>query len=420
MNQERIENGTIILDQKGAEIGVVKKIYTEKLARLELPNSDSIAFDPTLVADIMTSGRVLKKRSAVILPEANAFFKGATTTLKDIIYNGIEMFIDHLTEKEIKKAIQHFEFDFLTKLDIEEKLPLYEALGVIRGIELAVKTPQDFVIKMVFQASEDYPELKAKVPPEVVVDKLNQEKAFVRLLWNLLRIAISQAAKLKEEAMIEAGLEILLEVGLKHIDIELKNGASSNDIQFLRNRIDDCILKYYARLIFSLEHERQEEFTKKMMPILIDQIKGIKVNSSLKDQTVKSLESFNLKTYESYKKIELMHSGIKGFNLRVMSEKKAMKELLDLVNEYFASEHKEGKSTTTLQKIIDEFARNTRDVPKDFLDILFEICQYLKKIDYGDSTVKDFNAELQGKIHQRKLLELGLLVNKINKAFIKI
>jgi len=420
MNQERIENGTIILDQKGAEIGVVKKIYTEKLARLELPNSDSIAFDSTLVADIMTSGRVLKKRSAVILPEANAFFKGATTTLKDIIYNGIEMFIDHLTEKEIKKAIQHFEFDFLTKLDIEEKLPLYEALGFIRGIELAAKTPQDFVIKMVFQASEDYPELKAKVPPEVVVDKLNQEKAFVRLLWNLLRIAISQAAKLKENTMIEAGLEILLEVGLKHIDIELKNGASSNDILFLRNRIDDCILKYYARLIFSLEHERQEEFTKKMMPILIDQIKGIKVNSSLKDQTVKSLESFNLKTYESYKKIELMHSGIKGFNLRVMSEKKAMKELLDLVNEYFASEHKEGKSTTTLQKIIDEFARNARDVPKDFLDILFEICQYLKKIDYGDSTVKDFNAELQGKIHQRKLLELGLLVNKINKAFIKI
>jgi len=173
MSQERIENGTIILDQKGAEIGVIKKIYSEKLARLELPNSDSIAFDPTLVADIMTSGRVLKKRSAVILPEANVFIKGATTLLKDTFYNGIEMLINHLTEKEIKKAIQHFEFDFLTKLDIEEKLPLQEALGFTRGIGLAIKTPQDFVIKMIFQASEDYPELKAKIPPEVVVDKLD-------------------------------------------------------------------------------------------------------------------------------------------------------------------------------------------------------------------------------------------------------
>ena len=56
---------------------------------------------------------------------------------------GIEVLIDHLTEKEIKKAIQHFEFDFLTKLDIEEKLPLQEALGFTRGIGLAIKTPQD-------------------------------------------------------------------------------------------------------------------------------------------------------------------------------------------------------------------------------------------------------------------------------------
>jgi hypothetical protein len=333
MSQERIENGTIILDQKGAEIGVIKKIYSENLARLELPNSDSIAFDPTLVADIMTSGRVLKKRSAVILPEANVFIKGATTLLKDTFYNSIEMLIDHLTDKEIKKAIQHFEFDFLTKLDIEEKLPLQEALGFIRGIDLAVKTPQDFVIKMVFKASEDYPELKAKVPPEVVVDKLNQEKAFVRLLWNMLRIAISQATKLKEEAIIEAGLRILLEIGMKHIDVELKNGASTNDIQYLQNRIEDCILKYYAALILSLEHERQEEFTKTMIPLLITEVKGFKVNSQLKEQMIKTLEAFDTKTYEFYKKIELLHSGIKGFNLRVMSEKKAMKELLGLVNE---------------------------------------------------------------------------------------
>ncbi|MHA1356187.1 MAG: hypothetical protein ACTSR1_13535, partial [Candidatus Heimdallarchaeota archaeon] len=360
MSQERIENGTIILDQKGAEIGVIKKIYSEKLARLELPNSDSIAFDPTLVADIMTSGRVLKKRSAVILPEANVFIKGATTLLKDTFYNGIEMLINHLTEKEIKKAIQHFEFDFLTKLDIEEKLPLQEALGFTRGIGLAIKTPQDFVIKMIFQASEDYPELKAKIPPEVVVDKLNQEKAFVRFLWNGLRIAISQATKLKEEEMIDAVLRILLEIGLKHIDIELKNGASSNDIQYLQNRIEECILKYYAVLILSLEHDRQEDFTKTIIPQLIIEIKSVKVNSSLRDQTIKMLESFELKRYEGYKKIELLHSGIKGFNLRVMSEKKAMKELLDITNEYFASEHKEGKSTGTLEKSIQEFAKNVR------------------------------------------------------------
>ena len=223
MSQERIENGTIILDQKGAEIGVIKKIYSEKLARLEMPNSDSIAFDPTLVADIMTSGRVLKKRSAVILPDANDFIKGATTTLKDFFYNGIEILIDHLTEKEIKKAIQHFEFDFVTKQDFDDKLPIQEALGFIRGIELANKTPQDFVIKMIFQASEDYPELKAKIPLEVVVDKLNQEKAFVRLLWNLLRVAIAQATLLKEEVLADAVLEALLEVGLKNIDIELRS-----------------------------------------------------------------------------------------------------------------------------------------------------------------------------------------------------
>ncbi|MHA1433170.1 MAG: hypothetical protein ACTSO7_04935 [Candidatus Heimdallarchaeota archaeon] len=419
MSQERIENGTIILDQKGAEIGVVKKIYSEHLARLELPNSDSIAFDPTLVADIMTSGRVLKKRSAVILPEANAFIKGATILLKDTVYNSIELLIDHLTEKEIKKAIQHFEFDFLTKLDIEEKLPLQEALGFIQGIGLAIKTPQDFVIKMIFQASEDYPELKAKIPPEVVVDKLNQEKASVRLLWNLLRIAISQATKLKEEVMVEAGLRILLEIGMKHIDIELKKGAASNDILYLQNRIEECILKYYAALILNLEHERQEEFTKTMIPLLITEIKGIKVNSSLKDQMVKMLESFELKAYEGFKKIELVHAGIKGFNLRVMSEKKAMKELLDITNEYFASEHKEGKSTGTLEKSIQEFAKNVRDVSKEFTELLFEICQFLKKIEYGDSKVREFQAELQDKIYKRKLTELSLLVNKINLAFVK-
>jgi hypothetical protein len=252
-----------------------------------------------------------------------------------------------------------------------------------------------------------------------VVDKLNQEKAFVRFLWNVLRITISQATKLKEEEMIDAGLKILLEVGLKHIDIELKNGGSSNDIQYLENRIEDCILKYYAALILSLEHERQEEFTKTIIPQLIIEIKNIKVNSNLKDQMVKMLESFDVKRYEGYKKIELLHSGIKGFNLRVMSEKKAMKELLDLTNEYFASEHKEGKSTATLEKKIQEFAKNVRDVSKEFIDVLFEICQYLKKIEYGDSKVKDFHAELQEKIYKRKLTELGLLLNKINLAFVK-
>lgn len=272
---------------------------------------------------------------------------------------------------------------------------------------------------MIFKASEDYPELKAKIPPEVVVDKLNQEKAFVRFLWNVLRIAISQATKLKEEELIDAGIRILLEVGLKHIDIELKNGDSSNDIQYLQNRIEECVLKYFAALILSLEHEKQEDFLKAIVPDLINEIKNIKVNSSLKDQAIKMLEIFELKKYEGFKKIELLHSGIKGFNLRVMSEKKAMKELLDLTNDYFASEHKEGKSTATLQKRIQEFATNVRDVSKEFIDLLFEICQYLKKIEYGDSKITEFHAELQDKIYKRKLPELGLLINKINLAFIK-
>ena len=45
MSQVKADSGTIILDQNGAEIGVIKKIYSENLARLELVNSNSIALD---------------------------------------------------------------------------------------------------------------------------------------------------------------------------------------------------------------------------------------------------------------------------------------------------------------------------------------------------------------------------------------
>ena len=145
MSMEKIESGTIILDQKGSEIGVVKKIYSSKLVRLELPDSISVAFDPTLVKDLTSSGRLLKKKTATITNEAIAFFKGATDTLKQIVDNAIIIIVNHLETKEIKKALQHFEFDFLSRCETSENLPLQELIGFIRGVELASKTSQSIL-----------------------------------------------------------------------------------------------------------------------------------------------------------------------------------------------------------------------------------------------------------------------------------
>ena len=113
MSQVKADSGTIILDQNGVEIGVIRKVYSENLARLELVNSESIAMDLALLSDIETSGRILKKKSAVLLPKTENFIKGATDVLNDITFKGIELIIDHLMTKEIKKALQHFEFDIL-------------------------------------------------------------------------------------------------------------------------------------------------------------------------------------------------------------------------------------------------------------------------------------------------------------------
>lgn len=142
MSQDKLDSGTIVLDQNGVEIGVIKKIYSENLARLELVNSESIALDTTLINKINTSGRVLKKKSATIKPEAKDFFKGAIDRLNEISFKTIELIYHNLTEKEIKRALQHFEFDILNEIEIDEALSLYETLGLIRGIELAGKTAQ--------------------------------------------------------------------------------------------------------------------------------------------------------------------------------------------------------------------------------------------------------------------------------------
>jgi len=65
MSQLKADSGTIILDKSGAEIGVIKKVYSENLARLELVNSESIALDLVLVTDIETSGRIRSEERRV-------------------------------------------------------------------------------------------------------------------------------------------------------------------------------------------------------------------------------------------------------------------------------------------------------------------------------------------------------------------
>jgi len=417
MSQVKADSGTVILDQNGAEIGVIKKVYSENLARLELVNSESIALDLVLITDIETSGRILKKKSAELLPEAEKFIKGATISLNEITYNGIELIIDHLMTKEIKKALQHFEFDILNRVITPETGSYYEVLGLIRGIELAGKTSQDFIVKTTFQASEIKPELKKRVPPEIVVDKLNQEKAFLRILWNYVRIAIAKVVKMKEINLVNAAIDALFEIGLRHIEIESKTKTSTTDILHWQNRIEECIVKYIALLINSLEVETQEAFLNNLKEKLLENLKKIKVNAVIKEQAMNSIETIELTKYENLKQIEFLYSGIKGFNLRVMSEKQAMKDLKDIVNRFL--EEDKTKNIINLQKEITKFAKEVRDVSKDFCNILFDISQYLKKIEYGDSKVNEFYSVLMDKIHSRKYFDLSHILNKISRIYLK-
>lgn len=417
MSPEKIDSGTIILNERGAEIGVIKKIYSDRFARFELQNSDSIAFDPSLVTEISVSGRLLKKKSAKIIPEARIFAKGATETLTEAVSQAIQLIVEHLATKELKKALQHFEFDFLTKADIEEKLPSQQAIGYIRGVQLAGKTPQDFVVKAVFQVSESIPELKSKIAPEIVVDKLNHDKAFTRILWNLLRVGISQAIKIKDIDLVYICSEALIEIGLRLIEIEQRESGSSYDILFWQNRINDCILKYIALMIMNLEPENQEQNLQFIKEKAAERIKSIKVNSSLREQTIKYFETFTIKDYENIKTIELIHSGVKGFNLKVMSEKKSMINLLEIINSCTSSE--DPTNIVDLRKKIDKFTRETRGVSQEFIEVLHEISQFLKKIEYGDSKVQDYFATLLNKIHRRKYFELGDLLQKLNNECFK-
>ena len=416
MSEVKADSGTVILDKNGAEIGVIKKIYSENLARLELVNSDSIALDLVLIKDIETSGRILKKKSAELMPEAEKFIKGATVNLNKMTYNGIELIIDHLMTKEIKKALQHFEFDILNRVITPETVSYYEILGLIRGIELAGKTPQDFIVKTTFQASELKPELKKRVPPEIVVDKLNQEKAFLRILWNFARIGVAQVVKLKDINLVNAAIDALFEIGLKHLEIESKTAATT-DILHWQNRIEDCIVKYIVMLINSLEIEIQEDFLNDLKEKLLEDLKKMKVNGMIKEHAISSIEKIDLTKYENLKQIEFIYSGIKGFNLKAMSEKQAMKDLKDIVNRFL--EEDDTKSIMNLEKEITKFAKEVRDVSKEFCNMLFEISQYLKKIEYGDSKVNDFYSVLMDKIHNGKYFDLSHILNKVSRIYLK-
>ncbi|MBD3189516.1 MAG: hypothetical protein GF308_02680 [Candidatus Heimdallarchaeota archaeon] len=427
MTQEEVDSGTLIFDQNGEEIGVIKKIYSENLARLELQNSETIAMDPTLVKDITVTGRILKKRSATILPEAKVFFDGAQQILNEITFKAIVLLIDQLVKNDIQAALQQFEFKFLDEVELGA-LPNLKALGLVRGIQLAGKTPQDFIVKRVFQASERDPQFQEKMAPEEVVDKLNREKAFVRILWNLQRIAVAQAIKLKDTEMIDACIDTIFELGLKQINIELKK-ENSKDILHWQKRFEGCVLEYlglmlsyYEPSIAATDEEGEEElavsdyFTQKKQE-LQDQINEMNLNSILKEETSKALEEFDLHTYVNSKPLELLHGGVQGFNLKVMMEKKSMKQLREMVDDFFANDYPDGGNIVNLRKNIDEFTKDLRDVSKDFLNLLLEIGQYLKKMEYGDSTVQNYYSALLKKTDNKKYSDIHYVLSQINQKF---
>lgn len=418
MTQEEVDSGTLIFDQNGEEIGVVKKIYSENLARLELQNSETIAMDPTLVKDITVTGRILKKKSATILPEAKAFFDGAQEILDQITYKAIILLIEQLIKNDIKAALKQFEFKFLDAVELEQ-LPQLKALGFVRGIQLASKTPQDFVVKRVFQASEREPQFKEKMAPEEVVDKLNREKAFVRIIWNLQRIAVSQAIKLKDTEMIDACIDTIFEIGLKQINIELKK-ENSKDILHWQQRFEGCVLQYVGLMLDYFEGTEEltvtKYFTQKKNE-LQEQINDMNINSILKEETSKALEEFELHTYTNKKPLELLHGGIQGFNLKVMMEKKSMKQLREIVDDFFENDYPDGGNIVNLRKNIDRFTKDLRDVSRDFLNLLLEIGQYLKKMEYGDSTVQNYYSELLEKTDNKKYSDIHYVLSQINQKY---
>ncbi|MFW9922099.1 MAG: hypothetical protein ACFFDW_02295 [Candidatus Thorarchaeota archaeon] len=416
MSQEKIDSGTVIVNKKGSEIGVIKKVYSPKLTRLELPNSDSIAFDPSFIIKIDTTGRLLKKKTAVIDPQADIFFKGASQTLQSVMENILKVLINNLQTKETKKAIQFFEFDVLTLTENPEKLAPLEAIGLVRGIELANKTPQDFIIKSVFQTAENKPELVEKIPPEIIIDKLNQEKAYNRILWNVIRIGISQAIRIKDLELINACCEAMVEIGLKHIEIEYKNNGS-NDILYWEGRLEDSIFAYIGLLILNLEIENQENQKIAIMNYIQTNIKNFKINSNLRDSCLKLVDNFDLKKYDQRKTAELIHSGIKGFNLKVMCEKKAMKDLTKLINDFLNDQDPKNVNLINLRKNLDQFARETRDVSKEFINTLLEIGQFLKKIEYGDSKILEHYDTLMNNLQKNKYQDLIAILYKISQKF---
>ncbi len=94
-----------------------------------------------------------------------------------------------------------------------------------------------------------------------------------------------------------------------------------------------------------------------------------------------------------------------------------MKELLDIMNSCTSTEEK--TNIVDLRKKIDKFTRETRGVSQEFIQVLHEISQFLKKIEYGDSKVQDYFATLMGKIHRRKYYELGDLLQKLSSECFK-
>ncbi|MHA1220601.1 MAG: hypothetical protein ACTSQB_02595, partial [Candidatus Heimdallarchaeota archaeon] len=342
---------------------------------------------------------------------------GASQTLIEATNTSLELIINHLATKEIRKALQHFEFDLLIKFDSEKELSYYQLLGFIRGIELAGKTAQDFIVKTTFQVAEQKPELAAKLSPEILVDKLNQEKVFYRILWNLLRIGTSQVSKQVKPELVYALAEAFFEIGLKQIDIEHKQAVSTTDILHWKERIENCIIKYLSLVINLVELELKDQVTSSIRAKIVPEFKKLKINNTIKEQALELLESFNPGDYEQIKPIELLHSGLTGFNLKVMAEKKAMKDLGQIITTIL--DDNDLKSIITLQKEINKFAREVRDVSKDFLDLLREISQFLKKIEYGDSKVSEYFAMLMQKLRKKNYHELATILSDLNKAFVK-
>ena len=99
-----------------------------------------------------------------------------------------------------------------------------------------------------------------------------------------------------------------------------------------------------------------------------------------------------------------------------MTEKNSMKELVLLVNDFFAHEFVNGKSIAILHKKLASFTRETRDVSPDFLTLLREICQYLKKIEYGDSKVQEYYSDLFRKTSNKKYSDVNYVLRKINDS----